>query len=324
MKFILLGIIFNILWNNIECYVSMLGQPCPLIIADECLKLKNTLNNNSTIFSIMDYQFDKFAINNVKNMYKHSYEIGLIQELLHDSNHVRIINMRVRELPKVQSRYSVEAQSFNILRAFQNGNYGDIDKKMFNKKLLKEYERRKKYIETKHHNNHNHGNFGDLYFFTENVLYNGKMRRKDSFHNIWVDTSRHLILVEDVKLRKKMSEYVESIENPIGIICRGRSSNKNLLKLIRRLLQSRKDSKLMIIFSMSKLQSSKRQISTIMETLSTEEKNQIVFCMEMMISSRVSSNKILKNIEFFKKIIKHHNRGYYFKCHFGKKGKNKK
>ena len=313
---LLLFLTFHILCKNIECYLPSNMKRCPLIIADECLDLNKKLmkvSNNASIVTFLDYNLDSYYVKNLKKIYEHSYEIGLIQEFLHDKKNIRLLNMNMKRLPKYQDRYTIEAQSFNIFRAFLNGNYRNDETKMFTKKDLKEYQRR----ETLRKNKESQEDESNLFFFTENILYQGSMKRMDTFHEIEVDTSRHLILLEDIHIGKQNLEYLKSIKNPIGLFCRGRSSNKKLLQKIRQLLEFRgEDSKLVIILSFSKLQIARKQISVLLDNLSKEEKHQIIFCMEMVISSKVSSNKILKNVKFFKKVAEQNNflnGGYYFK-----------
>lgn len=319
LNYLLLGMVFNILLKNIECYLPTYTKPCPLIVADECIELKKKLLNvgkNHSMISFFDYHMDTFSVKDLKKIYEHSIEIGMIQEFLHDKNHIRLINMQIRHFPEHQNRYTIEAQSFNIFRAFLNGNYRNVQRKMFTKKMRKEYEKRELYQKNKFLRGKIRDDDKDMYFFTQNVLYNGTMKRLDSYHDIWVDTSRHFLLLEDIEIKKNNVDYMESIENPIGIMSRGRSSNRHLIRIVKRFLKVREDIDLVVIFSFSKLQLSKRQIDRFLNALSPEEKRRLIICMEVKISSKISSNKIKKQLQFFQKISQRYhiqNGGYYFK-----------
>ena len=302
------------------CVICVISVPCnsfvesfvplykkaPLIISDECRQLNQVLKETSQKKSCLvffNYKVDQFTMENIKTMYRHVYEIGLIVEHVREQKAHRIIDFKMkRENNLFQNQYNEDVQIFNILRAFVNGNLELENQALFSKESWQNQQKVSKLLK----NVYEKYTIGidKLFFFSNVILFDGLLKRKDSLSHQIYDTSRHMFLVEDLVLEKKV-EYLNSITNPIGIKIQGRVGNKKLLQNIRQL--HNKEKKLVLVVSLSKLQSMKRQIPILLKNLTEKEKLNIIFCLEMNGRPMFYEESIKRELKFFDRIMDQHN-----------------
>ena len=103
-------------------------------------------------------------------------------------------------------------------------------------------------------------------------------------HDKTYDTSRHFLLLDDIKLsqRKSLQNYVyNEICNPVGIRITGKVSNcKKIVKMIQTLLQKRNEEGNSIVIVFTRKQS--RLIQKLLSLLTDKEKEHLRFVNEVL------------------------------------------
>lgn len=291
--------LFLIICHFSLAFVPLFSKKAPLVISDESLQLKRKLKqicNKESSLLMIHYNVNDHSTENIKILLKHIFEIGLLQQYIRHHSIVPIMNIQSSSVKTMIDQYNQEAQYFNIVRAFLRS-YEITNFKGYTKKIYTKMERMNRIVQKEKNIN----TIDELYFSSENILYDKQLKRKDSFHNLDFDTSRHLLVMEDIYAKKEV-EYLKSIENPIGIRIEGRLRNSDIKKLIVQLNPSNEKGKLVLFLKFNKLQMLQRQIYFLLNDLNQTELDSIVFCHHISLSENVSSMK--KSIDFFEKTTK--------------------
>lgn len=272
-------------------FTNHLEKKAPLVISNECETLKRQFSNSKSSILLVDYKMESYTMDNVKLMYHHSSELAKLMQYIRNQETELIINFNFLETLSDVNRFHLESQIFNILRAFVSGMYKVNP--LFFPESWKLFEKLEKMTKEK--------GLKTLFFFSNYKMYQEKLKRFDSYFEKYYDTSRHLITLFDYDIQKNI-EYLKSIENPIGIKMTGRVTNKKILHFMSEINHKNEYGKLVLILNCNKLQSKRRQLPLLLNSLSPDEKKNILFCL--------SINKytgLEKQIDFFYKISEEYN-----------------
>ena len=290
-----------------------LSRNAPIVIADECLRLNKKLKDvreNKAGIVLFDYVVESkklnISVDTMKSIYQHSKHIADIQSYIQEKSIYRIINFSYdrEKYLKVEKRYNQDVQYINILRAFVTGMY--MLETPLNSTVLHTWDNLEKVnriISNKYKLPTNH--FQDLFFFSNNPkLYKNYMQRNDSLCKESFDTSRHLLMYEDLYFEKYLSQ-INQIKNPIALKITGKIRLQKIIAFIS-VLQSRDE--IVLIFSFHRLLSMRRLIPKLMKQLHEKDliRHNINICFEVNSynKSNYSGYDIDKDIDFIYMIKK--------------------
>ena len=314
--------------------MQRLSRNAPIVIADECIRLKNKLKdvrNNEAGIVLFDYKIDSkssnMSVDTMKRIYQHSKSIADKQSYIEEKFIYRIINFsydRDRYM-KVERRYNDDVQYINILRAFVSGMYLQEIPHVTNfndTSLLRSWynmEKVNRIVEKKYKIPCISKYPQDIFFFsTNNMIYKDYMKRNDTMHNLCFDTSRHLLLFEDLYLQKHMA-YIAKVQNPIGIKITGKVQLKKIIHYLNHDFQSRDE--IILVISFHKLISMRRLFPKLMKALQKQKllNHNINICFEInsyQKNKNVTSDDIDKDVDFIFKMKNKYdirNYGFYFR-----------
>lgn len=270
-------------------------KKAPLVIGSECQKLNKILQDKKSTMLIVDYKLEEYNMETIKLMYNHIDELGLLLEYIRDKKVCRIINFNLstKKRRKDIEQYNIEAQIFNILRAFLSGLYSS-QPMFFPEKAMLLYKMNRVYKEKIVQPDK------DLFYFSKKKLYKEKLKRYDSYHKEHYETSRHLLIFNDYEIEKNKN-YLQSIQNPIVIKPTGKVSNENFLQIMNQLQLN--DKTIIILLSFYR----KKKIYSLLKSLRGNE-NLLFLC-------HISKNfDMEKQTIFFDQLLeKYHiqNSGFY-------------
>lgn len=289
---------FSTLIVLVQGFITNIEKKAPLVISSESEKLKNVFSHKKSTTLLVDYDMESFNMENIKLMYNHVHEFSLLLEYIRQVKTCRIVNFKLNKNINDSDQFHLETQVFNILRAFLSGMYS-VDP-MFFPKTWKEFEKLDKLNDNKEKK--------ELFYFSDKKMYQGKLKRFDSFYQKKYETSRNLLTFCDYEIAQHMT-YLKDLENPIAVKVTGRISNKKILKFMSELNPQNETGKLMMILSCNKLQSKRRQIPLLLNSLNFDQRRNTLFSLHI--------NKFVpleKQVEFFYKLTEENdiqNSGFY-------------
>ena len=145
------------------------------------------------------------------------------------------------------------------------------------------------------------------------------MIRNDTMHNECFDTSRHLLLFEDLYVEKHIP-YIAKVNNPIGIKITGKVHLKKILSYLTRDFQSR--NAIILVISFHRLISMRRLVPRLIKALQAQNLayHNINLCFEVNSyqehKGKFTSNDTDKDIDFIYKMQNKYNisnSGFYFR-----------
>ena len=266
--------------------IQPLSRNAPIVIADECIRLNQKLKevrHNQAGIVLFDYKIENnsshMSVETMKRIYQHSKSIADKLSYIQEKNVYRIINFSYERdrYMKVERRYNDDVQYINILRAFVTGMYlQEIPNatKINNtsSSILRSWnniDKVNRIVENKYKIPLTSQFPQDLFFFSiNNILYKGYMKRNDTMHNEYFDTSRHLLVFEDLYLHKHIP-YIATIKNPIGIKITGKVQLKKIIEYLTVDLHTRDE--IILIISFHRLISMRRLFPRLMKALQKKQ-----------------------------------------------------
>lgn len=327
--------------NMISRHQQPLSRNAPIVIADECIrlsqKLKEVRHNHAGIL-LFDYKIDSkqsnMSVNTMKRIYQHSKAIADKQSYIQERQIYRIINFSYdrEKYMKVERRYNEDVQHVNILRAFVTGMY--LDSQMttttttatVNDTIVfrswNNLEKVNRIIENKYNIPRSSQYPQDIFFFSLNnnkMIYKQYMRRNDTMYKECFDTSRHLLLFEDLYVEKHIP-YIATVNNPIGIKITGKVHVKKILSYLTQDFKSRNE--IILVISFHRLISMRRLVPRLIKALQAQNLlyHNINLCFEVNSyqehKGQFTSNDTDKDIDFIYKMQNKYNisnNGFYFR-----------
>ena len=326
--------------NMMSRNLQPLSRNAPIVIADECIrlsqKLKEVRHNNAGIL-LFDYRIDSkqsnMSVNTMKRIYQHSKAIADKQSYIQERQIYRILNFSYdrEKYMKVERRYNEDVQHVNILRAFVTGMYLDSqttttttatvnDTNVF--RSWNNLEKVNRIIENKYNLPRSTQYPQDIFFFSLNnnkMIYKQYMRRNDTMYKECFDTSRHLLLFEDLYVEKHIP-YIAKVNNPIGIKITGKVHLKKILSYLTQNFKSRNE--IILVISFHRLISMRRLVPRLIKALQAQNLlyHNINLCFEVNSyqehKGKFTSNDTDKDIDFIYKMQNKYNisnSGFYFR-----------
>ena len=259
--------------HSSKMMIKPLSKNAPIVIADECVRLNSKLKeirDNKAGFVLFDYKINnessKINVDTMKRIHEHSKMIADKQSYIQEKFVYRIINFSYHRdrYVKVECRYNEDVQNINILRAFVSGMY--LQEVHQNRAVTSwnNLEKVNRIIENKYRIPRRDQFLHDMFFFSTNaMLYKDYMIRNDTMRKEYFDTSRHLLIYDDLYLEKHM-DYIYKVNNPIGIKVTGKVRINKIMDVLSK-LKARDE--IILIMSFHKLISLRRLFPRLIESI---------------------------------------------------------
>lgn len=299
--------------NSIHCFIMLKmksnlnfneKKKAPLVIGHEIENLKKIIKSRKNNLIFINYKLTNYNVQNMKKIYQHSNELCIAQKIIHKKEITPIINFELKKRRNsFEKQYHMECQMINILRGFVHGRY-ELDERNFqyiNNQSIPFFNTCDTILKDVY--DIDLGPYEEVYLKSNNLMYQKKLKKFDSYFKKSYDCSRHLIHIEDIHLKKSI-RYLNEIENPVAVQISGKVNITKLVETIEKI----KEKHIILIFSFISLISMKKQLKKFITILSKNHSNNIIFCMCLKQKGcQYTVERMEKDLDFLYKITNEEN-----------------